>query len=485
MSARLEPCVPIDFDEKTLEDVVSKAKDWAVMHGAGMRSKAAYNPDSLNVAPFVLLPSPFPRREFEKAIKLQPLINELVHKIACNHEFLEEVLSVTITVDPFTAGLYNIYKQVREEGVSQAVALGLIRNDVMLGAELKMPLSSIKQRQVEVNTIAAGFGWLGPTSGRLHRFIMQELDHGDKLDQPPENLALEGLCGGMLKAWEIYAQPKAVILFIVEDVTYNVCDQRFHEFQIRQMNPSVKVLRFSLTTLGQGAACLGPNKELMVNGQEVAVVYFRCGYSPDQYSSPDGCEWAARLLIERSRAIKSPNINYHLAGTKKVQQVLAQPGVVEKLLGDETKAKILRDSFTGLYSLDLNEEGDRAAEMAMKDPERFVLKPQREGGGNNVYGKEVKDTLEKLNGTPERAGYILMDVIQPPLIRNCVIRPGMKPFMDDTVSELGIFGVVIGNAKEIFHNSVSGHMLRTKLQTSTEGGVVCGSGCLDSPFLID
>jgi len=25
----------------------------------------------------------------------------------------------------------------------------------------------------------------------------------------------------------------------------------------------------------------------------------------------------------------------------------------------------------------------------MKDPERFVLKPQREGGGNNVYGKEV------------------------------------------------------------------------------------------------
>merc|ERR1711911_445875 len=81
------------------------------------------------------------------------------------------------------------------------------------------------------------------------------------------------------------------------------------------------------------------------------------------------------------------------------------------------------------------------------------------------YGNEVKDALEKLNGTPERAGYILMDIIQPPLIRNWVIRPGMKPFMDDTVSELGIFGVVIGNVKEIFHNSVSGHMLRTKIHT--------------------
>ena len=39
----------------------------------------------------------------------------------------------------------------------------------MLGAEPEMPLSSFKQRQVEVNTIAAGFGWLGPSSGHLHR----------------------------------------------------------------------------------------------------------------------------------------------------------------------------------------------------------------------------------------------------------------------------------------------------------------------------
>ena len=29
--------------------------------------------------------------------------------------------------------------------------------------------------------------------------------------------------------------------------------------------------------------------------------------------------------------------------------------------------------------------------MAMEDPERFVLKPQREGGGNNVYGEEIRE----------------------------------------------------------------------------------------------
>jgi hypothetical protein len=33
MTSRLDPCVPIDFDEKQLEEVVSTTKDWVLMHG--------------------------------------------------------------------------------------------------------------------------------------------------------------------------------------------------------------------------------------------------------------------------------------------------------------------------------------------------------------------------------------------------------------------------------------------------------------------
>lgn len=73
---------------------------------------------------------------------------------------------------------------------------------------------------------------------------------------------------------------------------------------------------------------LSEDGTLKINGgaNEVAVVYFRAGYAPTDYSGPT--EWDARLKIERSTAIKSPNIGYHLAGTKKVQQVLAQAGQV-------------------------------------------------------------------------------------------------------------------------------------------------------------
>ena len=40
--------------------------------------------------------------------------------------------------------------------------------------------------------------------------------------------------------------------------------------------------------------------------------------------------WEARLLIERSLAVKCPDIATQLAGTKKVQQEVARPGVLEK-----------------------------------------------------------------------------------------------------------------------------------------------------------
>ena len=50
----------------------------------------------------------------------------------------------------------------------------------------------------------------------------------------PENKALEGLAGALVSAWKLYNNPKSVILFIVEDVTYNICDQKFHEFEIRK-----------------------------------------------------------------------------------------------------------------------------------------------------------------------------------------------------------------------------------------------------------
>jgi hypothetical protein len=52
----------------------------------------------------------------------------------------------------------------------------------------------------------------------------------------------------------------------------------------------------------------------------------------------------------------------------------------------------------GLWSLDDPSAPETAAVIAeaVEQPERFVLKPQREGGGNNLYGEELVARLKEV-----------------------------------------------------------------------------------------
>ena len=56
---------------------------------------------------------------------------------------------------------------------------------------------------------------------------------------------------------------RANILFVVEDITYNICDQRFHEFKLKELNPDVRVIRKSLTQLAD-CAVLDKDRKLIM-----------------------------------------------------------------------------------------------------------------------------------------------------------------------------------------------------------------------------
>lgn len=47
--ARLASCLPLPLDHKVLVNVIEKAKDWALMHGVGMRDKKHFNKDTIQV----------------------------------------------------------------------------------------------------------------------------------------------------------------------------------------------------------------------------------------------------------------------------------------------------------------------------------------------------------------------------------------------------------------------------------------------------
>ena len=81
----MDPCVPLPLPQDKLLELVDKAKDYCLMHGICMRQKDKFDRDALHFAPFVLFPSPFPRDEYNKAVNLQVIVNELMHKVF-NHE---------------------------------------------------------------------------------------------------------------------------------------------------------------------------------------------------------------------------------------------------------------------------------------------------------------------------------------------------------------------------------------------------------------
>jgi glutathione synthase len=67
---------------------------------------------------------------------------------------------------------------------------------------------------------------------------------------------------------------------------------------------------------------------------------------------------------------------YQLVGAKKVQQVLALPGVLERYLSPD-EAGLVRTCFTGIYPLDESSEGVAAYKRGLDNPDSLVMKPQR------------------------------------------------------------------------------------------------------------
>ncbi|XP_054638499.1 glutathione synthetase-like [Dunckerocampus dactyliophorus] len=460
-----------------INELVEVAKDAALVQGVLMRVKESPNSSELvTYAPFTLFPTPVPKDVFLQAKAVQTHYNTLVDKISQDPDFLQEALASTIVVDDFTARLFKVHQQILQEGRSQSIVLGLNRSDYMLDQRED---GSTSLKQIEINTISASFGGLASHTPDVHRHILKVAGRLEESQRILDNKPAVGLADGIAKAWELYGSDRAVVMFLVEAMQRNILDQRFIENELWKRNITTIRKRFEEVSK---SGKLDDNKRLFVDGQEVAVVYFRNGYMPQNYTSEQ--TWEARLMMERSLAVKCPDISTHLAGTKKVQQVLAKPGVLERFFPDQPQAvEQLRATFAGLYTLDMGPEGDKTVEMALATPDRFVLKPQREGGGNNIYGEEICKVLGRVKDSSERMAYILMDKIQPRPIQNYLLRRNTPLKISNCLSELGFYGVYVRQGQDMVMNDCVGHLLRTKSSEHSDGGVNAGVAVLDNPLL--
>ncbi|KAL4220750.1 hypothetical protein ACF0H5_021144 [Mactra antiquata] len=460
-----------------LDEMIQCVTGWALLNGVQKKITGSEFPEQMEAMPFTMYPSIFPATVLQKTQRLHTIFQSVVYKIANDHEFLENCLSGLLEADDFTREFWNIYQTVRKEGISQPVSVTLTRNDFMMeynddgGQDCK---------QVEFNTFASGAGGVISAMTEVHKYSLSLAGISFKPEQLPDNYPTKGLAKGLVKAMEHYPNKSASILFVVGVPEPNTPDQRWLERDILQLNPSQRVIYKTFQQLLEQMK-LDDNKILTVDGIEIGLVYYRYGYSPKHY--PTEKEFQLRLNLERSHAIKCPTMAFHLAGCKKIQQVLAEPGILERFLPQSEYLDEIKSTFVGLYKLD-SSESNTIISTALNNPEKFVLKPQREGGGNNLFGDELKSFLEKIKDTPEASSWILMDRIRAARHRNRLIRVGLGPELRDVVSELGIFGVHLSTKSEEIENFECGYLLRTKPEIANEGGLFSGHSCLDSPYLV-
>jgi glutathione synthase len=360
----------------------------------------------------------------------------------------------------------------------------------MVHAESSDKQPSVKQ--VEFNTIASSFGGLSSKVSGLHKHLLSigaypgETSNIVSEALLPSSTSVPGLALGMAKAHEAYGTSSAglptCVIFLVQDVERNVFDQRHLEYELNQAH-SVRTFRLPFGMVLKDTK-LDADRRLIYSPPhnpseqfEVSLVYLRAGYAPSEYA--DQQAWDARLHLERSAAIKCPSVLLQLAGTKKVQQVLATPHSphLRRFLPDEKQAEAILNTFAPIYPLDKSEAGMEARKLAT-DPEtavRYVMKPQREGGGNNVYRKSIPELLKTLPESQWPA-YILMEMIEPPAQSNVIFRNG-EIQKGGVICELGMYGACLwrqgsnDGEREILHNSDAGYLLRTKGDSSEEGGV--------------
>ncbi|PSC71148.1 glutathione synthetase [Micractinium conductrix] len=468
-------------DPAALEALVEDAVVWASQHGLLVGAGLAEPACAAVHAPLALLPVPYPRATFLRAKAAALAFNAMVDAVARDEAYLQEVLAAAAQEDEFTGRLLRVLRDTAAERAARRDSegvLAVLRSDYMLHA----PTNGLLQ--VELNTIASSFGCLSTLVSRMHAYLLGRLgaSEAERAALPGHN-AMDAIADAMGGAAAEYGGQDGVVVMVVQPGERNAYDQQWLQTRLWERH-GVRTLRRTLAQIAAEGR-LGGDGALQLGGHRVALFYFRAGYTPADY--PSETQWDARLLIERSDAFKCPTAALQLAGAKKVQQDLARPGVVERFAASSDDAALLRSFFAGLWGLEDVSEPTTVAviEDAIQHPDRYVLKPQREGGGNNFYGEEMAARLQEARAAGGGLGaYILMQRILPPAQRSVMVRAG-KAVTADTLSELGVYSTYLRRGDRVLLSAEAGTLVRTKAATSDEGGVASGYAVLDSPLLVD
>lgn len=447
----------------SLKDRLAEAVDFALLHGL-----IKYTPrDALAHAPFTLTPCPLPAAAIDEMARLTPTYNAMALAMARDPAFLADTLGPAAGQDDFLARLLAMG---RPRDAVQPLSLLLTRIDYLMQGAAGS--GGAAPKLVELNTISAAYAGLAGRVNALHRHLLQGTDDAARL---VINDPLGGMVDALAAAIAAYGHADACCLMVIQPGERNIFDQRLLEFGLRERG--IPTVRLALADVPGATRLQGGH--LLVGGRPAAVTYLRAGYGPEDYDA--AAAWQGRERIEASSTIAVPDVLQQLTGAKKVQQRLTAPEVLQRYCPAEHLAAVAA-TFVGQHGLDDPITGQHAAapawQVARDNPAQFVLKPQREGGGNNLYDADLAARLESLSPS-QRHAYILMErIYSPPHPALCAMEGRLREGAH--VSEVGRFGTLLADGGNIQRNTDVGYLVRTKGESEVETGISAGFGHLDS-----
>ena len=298
----------------------------------------------------------------------------------------------------------------------------------------------------------------------------------NKLPEVIQNNPLDAVVDAFAHAVKNYGVSDCVMLVVVQPDEKNIFDQLGLE-QHLWVKYRIVTVRKTLTEIHTDGKLRQGN--LVVDGKTVAVTYYRAGYTPDDFPVQEA--FKGRQLIEASSSIQVPDLAMQLSGMKKIQQVLTKKEVLADFVSEKIFGRFLK-TFAKMHTLDeiINTpEGEvSAAEWLSKHADDYVLKPQREGGGNNFFGSEILKLLPTIKKEEQKA-YIMMEKIQAVPHSSLQVVNGQAETLN-CVSEIGRFGICFAENGEVKNNLDAGYLVRTKAKNINEGGVCAGFACLNT-----
>ena len=473
----------LEEEEKNIpENILEEMIMYLYTHGLIIKSKT----NGVNHIPIMLTPSPLPKDIYDKIYFYQIAFNKIIIRLSNDQKYLEEILNPIAEKDEFVRKNLEISKKLVNYEHKQKIKLGIFRNDYLFDKVQNFLLFT------EYNTIASSMGTFSDRLKKFYSYFSEKypdifkkykdtiipIDSYDNIDKFAESM-VEAIKLGFPNQYK-----DSIIIFVIQKNETNVFDQcsisddLYNKYKIATKRLTLNEIKKNCVQDELG--------NLTIDGKLISMFYFRSAYSESDFQDEES--WQGRELIELSTAIKVPDINTFLTTFKVFQYELSKSHVIKHYCDNELIINDILRFFGGIYYIrDMNDEAKKELFSKIKsDPTKYILKPMREGGGNNIYGDKLTQLIPEEGNEPGDLLKIsvIVDKIDSAVHESIVLR-NEKISVQNSISEFSIYGIVLSNENIFILNKSTSFLVRTKNKDEIEGGIMEGAGAVDLPCLVD